>query len=155
MTIECSSRMERSYQRRQDSGNILGGGTEKVQALRIGAGWSEMLSSRQDMAPAPIISQQLWSPTQEQVSQHFSMDGEGLTRPRPLLRSSWQLGCWKEGCPFSSGMWSAVGRPCGGWLHNNAHTGSVDSVFCFFLKRGQEDGKGMCWRDGRETGGGG
>lgn len=154
MTVEHWVLQEHFYQLREDSGNILG--WKSARAEGSGRGCCETLSSKQDVATVLANSQPqpLWSPTQEQVSQHSSLDGEGLMRPHPLL--SWQLGCWRRGSHFSSAMWPSVGCPrSGGWPHANARTGSTnwDSVFFFFFLRRGQGGKEMCWRDGMGRGG--
>lgn len=102
MTVEHWVLREHFYQLREDSGNTLG--WKSARAEGSGLGCCETLSSNQDVATVLANSQPqpLWSPTQEQVSQHSSMDSEGLMRPHPLL--SWQLGCWRRGRHFSSAM---------------------------------------------------
>lgn len=108
--MSAPSYTESLYQPSQDSRNILEEGVEKVQELRTGRAWL------------------LCSPTQQQVSQHSSMDGEELWRPHPLLRSYWQFKTAGGGVSFfSSGMWPPVDCPrSGGWTHANAHTGSTN-----------------------------
>lgn len=68
-----------------------------------------MLLSRLEMADAHMVSQQLWLPIQDHVSQSSSQDREGLLRSHALELSSYWL--VREG-HFSLGIWPMTGWPC-------------------------------------------
>lgn len=102
---------------------------EKKKRARDEEDSSKTVSSRHDRV---LATQELTAVvaayarlTQDQASQHFSMDGEVLMRPHPYLKSYWQLTApGKERISLSKGV-TPVDCPCSSrCTHTHVHTGS-------------------------------